>query len=336
MLDIVLFLIFAVGVPWAVWFIFGLGSGATALAMMTPGATAAVLMLSISPLRLVHSPLVRFGPPQYAVLAWLMPMAWVAALAAVNLLARTATPSLAFSDPKVRGEIIAKLAFAGALGVLTVLVWLWPRLPWGKDLLLGLTSWRSAGVTVALLALFFLLVRLFTQALVGERALGRTLAGYPHYLVTVLMLGVLLPLLGEELGWRGFLFPRLAQQNIHLALIGTMVAWWLFHGPLGYLAPTLRDLPRWVPLIGLLGIAGPSFFAGWLLLQTGSLWPSLIFHLTWNLLNPAVLGNLYTGKEGLLRGPIWLINGEGVMGMVVSTVVIAPIFYWLALRAAQN
>jgi membrane protease YdiL (CAAX protease family) len=191
-------------------------------------------------------------------------------------------------------------------------------------------------VTVVLLTLFFLLTRLFTQTLVGERALGRTLAQYPRYLVTVLALGVLLPLLGEELGWRGFLFPRLAQQNIHLALIGTMVAWWLFHGPLGFLAPTLRDVPRWIPLNGLLGIAGPSFFAGWLLLQTGSLWPSVIFHLTWNLLNPAVFGNLYTAKEGLLRGPIWLINGEGVMGMVVSTVAIAPIFYYLALRAAQN
>jgi|Deesub1362A_J573_1020465.scaffolds.fasta_scaffold03269_7 hypothetical protein len=63
MLDIVLFLIFAVGVPWTVWLIFGLGSGVTVVAMLAPGIAAAALMLTISPLRLAHSPLVRFGPP---------------------------------------------------------------------------------------------------------------------------------------------------------------------------------------------------------------------------------------------------------------------------------
>jgi len=335
-LDIALFLIFALGVPWATWLTLGVRSKTTALAMMAPGGVAAILMLTISPLRLGHSPLARFGPPEYAVIAWGVPVIWVAALAGLNLLFHKATPSRTFPDPKIRSEIVAKLIFAGALGALLALIWLWPRLPWGKDLPLGLSSWQSLSVTVSLLTLFSLLTRLVTQALVGERALGRTLAGYPRYLVTVLVLGVLLPLLGEELGWRGFLFPRLVQYNVHLALLGTMAAWWLFHGPLGYLTPTLRGLPRWIPALGLLGIAGPSFFAGWLLLQTGSLWPPLIFHLTWNLLNPAMLGSLYTGKEGLLRGPIWLINGEGVMGTIVSTTAIAPLFYWLALQAAQN
>lgn len=49
-----------------------------------------------------------------------------------------------------------------------------------------------------------------------------------------------------------------------------------------------------------------------------------------------MLGNLYTGKEGLLHGRIWLINGEEAMGIIFNSVAIAPLFYWLALRAMQN
>lgn len=88
MLDILLFVSFAIGVPWCIWFTLGFKSG-TMAAMLAPGLVAAGLMLTISPLKLGNSPLVRFGEPKYALLAWCVPVAWVVALAGLNLLLRT-------------------------------------------------------------------------------------------------------------------------------------------------------------------------------------------------------------------------------------------------------
>jgi len=331
MLDLVIFVILALAIPWVVWLKLGTESRATGLAMLAPGLVALVLMLSLSPLKVWESPLVRFGPPGYALLAWAVPILWVAALAGLNLLLGTAGFGLGTMTPKDRATLIARLVFTGVLGLLLGAVWLWPRFPWGANVPLSFASWPSAGVTALLLLLFALALHLLTQITAGRTSLGRALARFPRYAGMVLIVGVLLPVLGEELAWRGFLFTRLAGYNVHLALIGTWVVWWLFHGPLGFLSPALDDVPRWALALGFLAIAGPTFFTGWLLLRSGSLWPAAVFHLTWNLVNPALLGNIYTDKEGLLRGRIWLINGEGVVGALFGLLIAAPLFYYLVI-----
>jgi membrane protease YdiL (CAAX protease family) len=332
-LDILLFIALALGISWAIWLTLGLQSRGTALVMMTPGLLALVLMLTISPLKLTDSPLVRFGPPFYAVVAWVVPVLWIGALTALNLLLRTATFNATFAEPENRREATTRLFFAASFGALTGLIWLWPRLPWGDTLILGFSSWSSATVTLLLLPLIFLPVHLSMRLSFNKITFGQAIREFPRYVVGILLLRVLLPVLGEELAWRGFLLPRLAQANIHLALVGTLVVWWLFHVPVVFLSPQLREAPRWALMASFLGIAGPSFFACWLLLATGSLWPAVIFHLTWNMINPAMLGSIYTGKQGFLRGSIWLINGEGMLGLTVSLSVIAPLFYYLALQA---
>jgi membrane protease YdiL (CAAX protease family) len=330
MLDLVIFVILALAIPWVVWLTLGTESKATGLAMMAPGTVAVVLMLGLSPIKVWESTLVRFGPPEYGLLAWGVPVLWVVVLAGLNLLLGTARVGLGFMTPKDRGTALARIVFAGVVGLLLGAVWLWPRLPLGAGAPLGFASWSSTGVTLLLLLPFALALHLLTQFTAGRVSLGRSLARFPRYVGMVLIVGVLLPVLGEELAWRGFLFSRLAQYNVHLALIGTWLVWWLFHAPLGFLSPALHKVPRWVLALGFLALAGPTFFTGWLLLRSGSLWPAAVFHLTWNLVNPALLGNIYTDREGLLRGRIWLINGEGVIGAVVSFLVVAPVFYCLA------
>ncbi|MFO7743660.1 MAG: CPBP family glutamic-type intramembrane protease [Anaerolineae bacterium] len=332
MLDLPISVILALAIPWVVWLTLGTESKAMGLAMMAPGLVALVLMLSLSRLKVWQGPLVRFSPPGYALLAWGVPVLWVGVLAGLNLLLGTARVGVDAMAPKDRGTLIARLVFVGVIGLMLGVVWLWPRLPWGTGLPLGFASWPSAAVTVPLLLLFALALYLLIQIRGGRTSPGWALARFPRYVGMVLIVGALLPVLGEELAWRGFLFPRLAEYNVHLALIGTWVVWWLFHGPLGFLSPALRDVPRWALALGLLAIAGPTFFTGWLLLQTGSLWPAAIFHLTWNLVNPALLGNTYTDKEGLLHGRIWLINGEGVIGAIVSLLTVAPAFHYLTVH----
>lgn len=117
--------------------------------------------------------------------------------------------------------------------------------------------------------------------------------GLPIGLLAALMLGGALvngvlntiPALGEELGWRGFLFPRLHQRwGTPGALLGTGVIWGLWHAPLVLLGYNY-------PLHPLLGLAAfcvvCTLLTGvlaWVRQRSGSVWPAAYGHGLFNAL----------------------------------------------------
>ncbi|BDZ41440.1 hypothetical protein GCM10025865_07390 [Paraoerskovia sediminicola] len=88
--------------------------------------------------------------------------------------------------------------------------------------------------------------------------------------------------LGEEIGWRGFLWPALRERwGFLLTALVVMVVWWLYHLP--------AILLGWYGSIdGLLAftvaVAGISLFLGVLTDRSRSLWPSVVAHGAWNAL----------------------------------------------------
>jgi uncharacterized protein len=105
---------------------------------------------------------------------------------------------------------------------------------------------------------------------------------------------VLVFALAEEIGWRGYLLPRLRPLSERAASLLTGLLHSLFHLPLLLLTPFYHgagDRLIVVPLFLLaLSLAGP--FYGYLRLTTGSVWPAAIAH---NALN-ATWG-LFTGRR---------------------------------------
>jgi membrane protease YdiL (CAAX protease family) len=94
----------------------------------------------------------------------------------------------------------------------------------------------------------------------------------------------LLPALGEEIGWRGYLTPRLTAQ--HGFVGGTMLTgllWAVWHYPLFFMnnAPSVAML-RPLALFTIM-VVGISFPYGWLRLRSGSVWPAVLFHAAHNL-----------------------------------------------------
>ncbi len=87
------------------------------------------------------------------------------------------------------------------------------------------------------------------------------------------------PAAGEEIGWRGFLFPRLREDLGDLgAVLASGVIWGLWHAPLillGYHYPS-------APVLGLLMICGMTTVVGgvlaWLRQRSGSVWPAAVGH----------------------------------------------------------
>jgi uncharacterized protein len=114
---------------------------------------------------------------------------------------------------------------------------------------------------------------------------------------------------GEEVGWRGYMLPRMVEAGVPRPLLASGLVWALWHVPLivagdyapGAGAPALAALV-FVPVATTYGV-----FVGHLRLTTGSVWPPVLAHAAWNALtqacfNPAVKPGLWPwlGESGLL------------------------------------
>lgn len=91
--------------------------------------------------------------------------------------------------------------------------------------------------------------------------------------------------LGEELGWRGFLVPKLAERlSFTRTAIVSGVIWATWHMPLIIFAdynggtPTLYSIACFAVMV-----VGISFPLAWLRLRSGSLWPAALLHASHNL-----------------------------------------------------
>jgi membrane protease YdiL (CAAX protease family) len=91
--------------------------------------------------------------------------------------------------------------------------------------------------------------------------------------------------IGEEVGWRGYLLPRLLSLGVLPALLISGLMHGVFHLPVILLTPYYHaegDMLIIVPLfLATLTAAGVCY--GYLRLTTGSVWPAAIAHSTFNI-----------------------------------------------------
>ena len=92
-----------------------------------------------------------------------------------------------------------------------------------------------------------------------------------------------LPCLGEELGWRGYMLPKLTQRfSARKAVLISGVIWGLWHAPMIALGHNYGTGYTGFPWLGILAmvvfcvVMGVLF--GWFSLITGSVWPAVIAH----------------------------------------------------------
>ncbi|WP_326553341.1 CPBP family intramembrane glutamic endopeptidase [Micromonospora sp. NBC_01813] len=93
----------------------------------------------------------------------------------------------------------------------------------------------------------------------------------------------LIPALGEELGWRGWLLPKLMPLGTLPAIVISGVIWGLWHAPLILLGYNYPDAPGWLGMTAMVGMCvvfGAVF--GWLRLRSGSVWPAALAHAAFN------------------------------------------------------
>lgn len=87
------------------------------------------------------------------------------------------------------------------------------------------------------------------------------------------------PAFGEELGWRGCLYPRLRRLGAAPAVVVTGVVWGVWHAPLLLLG---YNYPGAEPALAIAAMCGMCIVLGgvlaWLRERSGSVWPAALGH----------------------------------------------------------
>lgn len=151
------------------------------------------------------------------------------------------------------------------------------------------------------------------------------------FIATVLIIGTIGMVqslstgLGEEIGWRGFLTPRLtAMSGFIVATLITGVIWSSWHIPMLVLSDYNGggDQRFEIASFMILVIAISGAFA-WLRLSSGSLWPAATLHASHNLFIQGIFDPLTT------RGPnpVTMVSEFGVV--LAATAVVVCIPFWV-------
>lgn len=199
--------------------------------------------------------------------------------------------------------IFVVVMFAPTVGALLARFVAGGRIQWGRP-----NWWILAGlVPSAAVLLGYLLGATFGWVKLDPGVLGMALATSP-----IAILSACLTAVGEEIGWRGFLWPTVrARGGFWRASLGVGVVWWLYHVPLIFLGwyGSLGRLPAFT-----VAIIGFVLFVGVITDRARSMWPSVLAHGAWNGLAATsfavIAGDLktpaFSGSESLLGEFGWI------------------------------
>ena len=132
--------------------------------------------------------------------------------------------------------------------------------------------------------------------------------------------------LGEEIGWRGFLWPLMRRHLTFLASTAIMfVVWWIYHAGLTFAG--------WYGFIGgvpafTVGLLGFVLFVGVLTERSRSVWPSVLAHGSWNALVATYFSSSGAAEDRVFTGSRYLLGEFGWLGAVGMLILGVGFVWW--------
>ena len=130
--------------------------------------------------------------------------------------------------------------------------------------------------------------------------------------------------LGEEIGWRGFLVPILAQKvSFSKVALISGITWAIWHYPLFFYAEYNTMTPLWFGIpCTTISIVAISYVLAWFRLKSGSIWTAVLIHTSHNLFMQEVFPSLTVNTKYTKY-----IIGEFGIGLVLVALFLA-FFFW--------
>jgi membrane protease YdiL (CAAX protease family) len=174
----------------------------------------------------------------------------------------------------------------------------------------GMPSWW-------LLAAFLPAALVFLITLVAA-PISDAVTFHPDQVGALLLMAVVQSLLfsifalGEEIGWRGFLWPLMRRRLTFIASTAIMAGvWWIYHAGLTFAGwyGFNGGIPAFT--VALLGFV---LFVGVLTERSRSVWPSVLAHGSWNALVASYFSSSGNEEDRVFTGSRYLLGEFGWLG----------------------
>ncbi|MDN6637832.1 MAG: CPBP family intramembrane metalloprotease, partial [Yaniella sp.] len=217
--------------------------------------------------------------------------------------------ALGFSRPRPVGKFLGYLGLAFIIPIGIVL--------------LSLPIAAALGLYTPDLANFSGLQQVFEEAGAGSMPVEMMLLSQIVNVVIAAWVLNVLPALGEEIGWRGWLTPQLLPLGAIPTIAITGVIWGLWHTPLILLGHNYPHLPGWQAVIFMVVfcilIGG---ILAWLSIRTRSVWPAALGHSTINAIGglPLIFSadtTFDTAHVGITGTTGWIVTGIVLVVLLV-------------------
>ncbi|MGG0708262.1 CPBP family intramembrane glutamic endopeptidase [Bacillus paramobilis] len=136
----------------------------------------------------------------------------------------------------------------------------------------------------------------------------------------------LIPVLGEEMGWRGYMLTRLVDAEFSRPILISGLIWATWHVPIVIAGLYVEGPSVVLSVLGIyLCIVPFGYITAYLRLITGSVWTSVIIHTTWNAIiqgpfaraSTGYQTEIWVGESGLITAIIILITAI-IMSRIVN------------------
>lgn len=153
-----------------------------------------------------------------------------------------------------------------------------------------------------------------------------------HKFITVLMTVIinfgigLVFSLGEEIGWRGFLTPKLYEKfGFTKTAIVSGLIWGVWHLPLVLFADYNdgSNAPTWYLVCNfMVNIISVSFVFTWFRIKSENLWTAVILHTSWNLFSQEIFPLFFKGT----KNSFYYVGEFGIILPILTTFL--AIYFW--------
>ena len=201
----------------------------------------------------------------------------------------------------------------------------------------GALGFKKCKFNFILLSLFFPLIYLFSSyglywifskdALsINFTSLIEAAAAYsgrelPDNIAVIISLAVMIPgsiltALGEEVGWRGFMYPLMQRLwGFKKAIITSGIIWAVWHLPIiiaGLYYPPEMNLLFVIPLF-FVEVFALTVIITWLRVKSNSVWPAILFHAAHNYFDQVVFQSM-TNKVN----SVYFVGEVGIITLTIT------------------